>query len=125
MILKDNKLDKIVFLLLCILIILFPINYEIVRSLRVFDIFYIFTFFLFLLINFKVQKTYLLLVFCIIIILILSMWNGYFQSKHIEIQKIVFIYKYFLLFTVPLLVSNIVNTPYRVKIINRLMIWIL
>lgn len=123
MLLKD-KLDKVVFILLCILVIIFPVNYEVVPSLRVFDIFYIFTFFLFLFINFKVQKIYFLLVFWISILLLLSMWNGYFQSKPIEIQKIVFVYKYFLLFTVPLLVSNIVNTPYRVKIINRLMIWI-
>jgi len=123
MLLKD-KLDKIVFLLLCVLIVLFPINYEIGLSLRAFDVLYIFTFFLFLFTNFKVQKIYLFLVLCIICILVLSMWNGYLLTKSVDGQKIVFLYKYFVLFTVPLLVSNIINTPYRVKVINSFMMWV-
>lgn len=120
--LLKNKLDKITFFLLCILIVLFPINYKIGLSLRIFDIVYIFTFFLFLFTTFKVQKIYVVLVLFIICILIISTWNGYLKTKSIDVTRIIFVYKYFIIFSVPMLVSNIMNTPYRVKAINRFML---
>jgi len=54
---------------------------------------------------------------------VLSHINGLIRSDTFNQDKFIFIYKYFFIFTVPLVILNIVNTYERIFIINKVLLF--
>jgi hypothetical protein len=113
---------KISFLLLCVCILVFPINYSFALSLRLFDILYILLFIVVLFTNPKVNKLLLILVIFIFIVFFISTLNGLIIKGPFETNKIVFVYKYFLIFSLPWVVVNIIKYDHQIRRINSLLL---
>jgi hypothetical protein len=116
------NINSFLFFVLCICLATFSINYEIVTSLRVLDIFFVILFFLFLLTNPPVNKILLIVFIFIAFIFFTSNMVGIFLYGSPELERLVFIYKYFFIFTLPWMVVVIVRTDEQIKIINKLLL---
>jgi hypothetical protein len=117
--------EKITLNLLCVCVVLFPINYSLFYSLRPFDIAYLLLFGFFLLTNPYINTKFFTAFVLIMVILFASILNGFFlQGEVLNTDKIIFIYKYFVIFSVPWIVVSTVSTEKKIKKINTLLLTI-
>ncbi len=117
------SINNLYFILLCVCIIVFPLNYKIIASFRLLDVFFILLFILFLLSNPKVNKRLLIVFFAIIVVLATSSFFGAIkQHASIDLIQLGFIYKYLFIFTVPWLFISIVKTNFQIKVINWMLL---
>lgn len=120
--LKKIKINDLFFLLLCLCLMVFSINYKIIASFRLLDIVFIILFIFFIASNPKVDRKLLAVLSVITVLLCTSSLGELFESTSVKLAKFGFIYKYVFIFAVPWLVVSIVKTKEQVKIINWLLL---
>lgn len=116
------NVNSFLFFVLCICAATFSINYEIVSSIRILDIFFVILFILFLLTNPPVNKILLIVFIFIAFIFFTSNMVGILLYGSPELERLVFIYKYFFIFILPWMVVVIVRTNKQIRIINKLLL---
>jgi O-antigen ligase len=99
--LVKKKLNKIIYLLLCTAIIIFPYNIDLFFSFRPLDIVLIISCVMFILSNPLIDKKILFLFLSFFFIILFSNIFGIILHKELDIKKIIFLYKYLLIFLVP------------------------
>jgi len=108
--------------MLCLCLVVFPINYKIIASFRLLDICVVILFIFFLMTNPKVNRTLLLPLFFAIFFFSLSNMIGTLKNASIELVKLGFIYKYLFIFIIPWMVVSIVKTKEQIKVVNWLLL---
>ena len=110
------------FYLICLCLIVFSSNYQIIESIRILDILFFVLYGLFFITQPKInQKQFFLLLF-ILIIFSISAIMGVLIKGPFEKARLIFVYKYFLIFTIPWLIISIIKTEKQVRIVNKLLL---
>lgn len=122
MLLTKISVNDLLFLMFCLCLALFSINYVVLPPFRLLDIFFLVLFFFFIFLNPKANKTLLVVLLSAIIFFSISTMIGTFKNDSIEYLKLGFIYKYVFIFAVPWVVVSIVKTKKQIKIINWLLL---
>ena len=121
MVFSKFNLNNFIFFGICICLITSPFNYKLIGFLRLVDCFYIFIFVIFIFLNPKISKIRLILLSCITLILFISSILGY-KKNGFDPTKIVFIYKYFLIFSIPWVIVSIIKQKRQIEIINQIIL---
>ena len=110
------------FYLICLCLIVFSSNYQIIESIRILDILFFVLYGSFFITQPKInQKQFILLLF-IVIIFSISAIMGVLIKGSFEKVRLIFVYKYFLIFTIPWLIISIIKTEKQVRIVNKLLL---
>ena len=117
------NLNDFVFIGIIFCIISFPLNYTLLGFLRLVDLVYIFTFCIFMFLNPKICKRTLLLILLILItILVSTLFGNLIYNRDFDVSRLVFVYKYFLIFTLPWIILTIIKTDKQIKIVLKFLL---
>ena len=118
---KANNLSYFFF---CIALLTVPINFSIYQIVRISDIFIILSFIFFLKCKPSINKEFFTIFSIFFAILLLSSFISIINNHSFEITGIAFYYKYSLIFLIPLIVSNVVNSEKRLKTTSKLIYFV-
>lgn len=116
------NINELVFLGVCLGLIVFSLNHKFFGILRLLDFVLILLFGLFIFLKFKTDKKLIIIFFLIMSIFILSSYQGILKYGQLELQKLVFIYKYLSIFLIPLLIVLVLNSKKKIELINKLIL---
>lgn len=116
------SINRLLFIMLCLCLVVFPINYTLVLFFRVLDLFFIILFFSFIVTNPKIDKNLLTVFLLAIVLFSISNIIKVLENKSLELIRLGFVYKYLFIFIVPWIVVSIVKTNKQIYIINLLLL---
>ena len=116
--LVKKKINKIIYLLLCAGVIIFPYNIDLFLSLRPLDIIIIVSSGIFILSNPLIDKKILFLFLSFFFIILFSNIFGIILHKELDINKIIFFYKYLFIFLVPWMFVATIKNNEQIRCFN-------
>jgi len=116
--LVKKKINKIIYLLLCAGVIIFPYNIDLFLGLRPLDIIIIVSSGIFILSNPLIDKKILFLFLSFFFIILFSNIFGIILHKELDINKIIFFYKYLFIFLVPWMFVVTIKNNEQIRCFN-------